>query len=247
MKKYYSMEVNQEDTVVYIFGNITAYPWREKDRDAYSIVKELAEIETKHISVHINSYGGDVSEGLAIYNTLRNHKASVTTYCDGFACSAASVIFMAGDRRVMNEASLLLIHNPSTYGYGDANVMEKCAEDLRKITKASLAAYMTNVNITEDELKQKMDVETWITADEAVADGFATEIVAGVKEGITQSAMTVIRNRLLNAGEIKRDGNIDVDMLAEKIAEKLKNEKVHDDSTGFSAFFNSKKEIKNEN
>lgn len=241
MKKYYSMEVNKEDTDVYIFGNITAHPWREKERDAYSIVKELAEIETKHISVHINSCGGDVSEGLAIYNTLRNHKASVTTYCDGFACSAASVIFMAGDRRVMNEASLLLIHNPSTYGYGDANAMEKCAEDLRKITKASLAAYMTNVNITEDELKQKMDVETWITADEAVVDGFATEIMTEVKEGITQSAMNVIQNRLLNEGEIKTAEIIDVDMLAEKIAEKLKNEKVHDDRTEFSSFFNSKK------
>ena len=109
-----------------------------------------------------------MAEGLAIYNTLKNSKMKVTTYCDGFACSAASVIFMAGDERIMNEASLLMIHNAWSYGYGNANELRKQADDLDKITKASINAYMSRVSITEEELKQKMDEESWITAEEAV-------------------------------------------------------------------------------
>ena len=107
MPKYYCLEVSQEAADLYIFGDITARPWDEKDKDAYGIVKELQALETDKVNVHINSYGGDVSEGLAIYNVLKNSKAKVTTYCDGFACSAASVIFMAGEDRVMNSASLV--------------------------------------------------------------------------------------------------------------------------------------------
>ena len=82
-------------------------------------------MDTDEIEVHINSNGGAVSEGLAIYNVLKNSKAKVTTYCDGFACSPASVIFMAGDERVMNGASLLMIHDAWTYGQGNAAELRK--------------------------------------------------------------------------------------------------------------------------
>lgn len=136
--KYYALEKKDSKAELYIFGTITAYPWREKDKDAYGIVKELSELDTDEIEVHINSSGGAVSEGLAIYNVLKNSKAKVTTYCDGFACSAASVVFMAGDERVMNGASLLMIHNAWTYGQGNAAELRKQADDLDTITQASV-------------------------------------------------------------------------------------------------------------
>lgn len=103
-KKYYSLESKNDVADLYIFGDITSWPWLESDVSASGIVNELQSLDVKEINVHINSYGGEVAEGLAIYNTLKNSDMKVTTICDGFACSAASVIFMAGDERIINEA-----------------------------------------------------------------------------------------------------------------------------------------------
>ena len=259
MKKYYSLETSGDEADLYIFGDITDWPWYEKDKDAYTIVKELQSLEANQVNVHINSYGGDVSEGLAIYNVLKNSKAKVTTYCDGFACSAASVVFMAGDERIMNSASLLMIHNAWTYGYGNAEELRKQAEDLDKITQASVNAYMSRVTITEDELKEKMNAETWLTAEEALRDGFATKILEEDEAGINQSAFRVIREKLLATTIEAREGaaletaiELDADELAEKVAEKIKPllEKTGQQaqgkeiSTGWGAFFSGKGEKK---
>ena len=97
--KYYSLATNGKEADVYIFGDITSWEWFDNDVSSYTLSKELQELDKdiETINVHINSYGGEVAEGLAIHNLLKNHKAKVRTYCDGFACSIASVIFMAGD------------------------------------------------------------------------------------------------------------------------------------------------------
>lgn len=196
--KYYALEQKDKKASLYIFGSISSYPWREKDKDAYGIVKELSELDAEEIEVHINSTGGSVAEGLAIYNVLKNSDMKITTYVDGFACSAASVIFMAGDERVMNEASLLMIHNAWTYGQGDANEFRRQADDLDIITQASVKAYMRHVSITEDELKGMMDNETWLSAEDAKEKGFATKVLEENTEEANQSAMQSIRDRLLN-------------------------------------------------
>ena len=196
--KYYALEQKEKKASLYIFGSISSYPWREKDKDAYGIVKEISELDAEEIEVHINSTGGSVAEGLAIYNVLKNSNMKITTYVDGFACSAASVIFMAGDERVMNEASLLMIHNAWTYGQGDANAFRRQADDLDIITQASIKAYMRHVSITEDELKGMMDNETWLSADDAKEKGFATKVLEENTEEANQSAMQSIRDRLLN-------------------------------------------------
>lgn len=253
--KYYSLETSGDSADLYIFGDITSWPWDEKDKDAYSIVKELTGLTASSINVHINSYGGDVAEGLAIYNTLKNSSKKVTTYCDGFACSSASVIFMAGEERLMNEASLLMIHNAWTYASGDANAFRKQADDLDKITQGSVKAYMEKVNISEEELKALMDQETWVTAEEAVNWGFATGTVNFKEDGMNQSAMKSIRDRILGNTDTSglleartADVVIDVEEIAEKVAEKVtvllkRTEKSMkpEDSTGFGAFFNSRK------
>jgi ATP-dependent Clp protease protease subunit len=114
---------------------------------------------------------------LAIYNALRRHKAKIKTFCDGFAASIASVIFMAGDERIMSNASLLFIHNAWTYASGNANDLRKQAEDLDTITQASVNAYMNHVSITEEELKVLLDGESWIAPQDALLMGFATSII----------------------------------------------------------------------
>ncbi len=179
MKKYYSLVKENNEANITIYGDITSWEWYESDVSSYTLSKELASLgdEIDTINVYINSYGGEVAEGLAIYNALKRHKAKVKTYCDGFACSIASVIFMAGDERIMSNASLLLIHNAWTWGSGNANDFRKQADDLDTITQASVNAYMSHVNITEEELKEMLDNESWVTPKDALEKGFASSII----------------------------------------------------------------------
>ncbi len=244
--KYYALEKTEKKASLYIFGSISSYPWREKDKDAYGIVKELSELEVDEIDVHINSTGGAVAEGLAIYNVLKNSNMKVTTYCDGFACSAASVVFMAGDERIMNEASLLMIHNAWTYGEGNAAELRKQAEDLDKITKTSVKSYMRHVNISEEELKEMMDEETWITAEDAKKMGFATKVLEEKVEEANQSAMQLIKQKLLNAPAQMEAVKIEVPTakeIAQEVVQQLKEtEQQPQEKSAWSTFFNSKKE-----
>ena len=253
MSKYYQLTENEDVADLYIFGDISAYgQWGDDDpdRSAYNIVNELKEIQASNVNVHINSYGGDVSEGLAIYNTLKSLNKNVTTICDGFACSAASVVFCAGDKRVMSDSSLLMIHNAWTYAQGNSEVLRKTAEDLDIITQASVNAYKLTANISEEEIKNLMDNESWITAESAVEMGFATDIVNKKEDGVNQSAFDLIKGKLLAEPEQKgKEPNWE--KLAEKVAEKVKallpeekeeEEKVHEDVeqqqlSGWEAFF----------
>lgn len=177
MKKYYSLLQGENEASINIYGDITSWEWLESDVSSYTLSKELEGLDVNTIHVYINSYGGEVAEGLAIYNALKRHKAKIKTYCDGFAASVASVIFMAGDERIMSNASLLFIHNAWTHTAGNANELRKQAEDLETITQASINTYMEHINITEEELKEMLDAETWIAPQNALEMGFATAII----------------------------------------------------------------------
>ena len=118
-----------------------------------------------------------MAEALAIYTALKRHSASVHTYCDGFACSAATIIFCAGDVRTMGSIALLMIHNCMSYlGYANSSEMRKAADDNDKINQSSVEAYKAVANISEDEIKAMMEAEAWLTAEECLKYGFATEI-----------------------------------------------------------------------
>lgn len=179
-KKFYSLTQSGSTADLDIYGDITSWAWPELGEVSATMLSQKlaalpADVET--INVHISSYGGEVKEGLAIYNALKNHPAQVRTICDGFACSIASVIFMAGDERVMNEASLLMIHNAWTWAEGNAAELRKQADDLEKITQASVNAYMAHSSLSEDEVKALLDAETWLLPSEALEYGFATSIM----------------------------------------------------------------------
>jgi len=194
-KRYYSLAVEDREADIFVYGDITSWGCLESDVSSYTLAKEIEGLDVDVINVYINSYGGEVAEGLAIYNQLRRHKAKVKTYCDGFACSAASVVFMAGDERIMSNASLLMIHNAWMYTAGDPNQLRKDAEELEKITEASINAYMSRVNITEEKLKEMMDAETWITPADALEMGFATSIVDG---GVSKNASQSVKKQLMS-------------------------------------------------
>jgi len=179
LKKYYALETKGKEANIYIYGDIVSWEWFESDVSSYTLAKEIENLpkDIEVINVFINSYGGEVAEGLAIYNALRRHKAKVKTYCDGFACSAASVVFMAGDERIMSSASLLMIHNTWMYVTGNADELRKQADDLEKINQAAIEAYLAHISITGEALKKLLDDETWLLPAEALEMGFATTIV----------------------------------------------------------------------
>lgn len=196
---YYN--ICQQDRIadVYIYGDITHYPFAPNgDVSAYNLAQEIAALDVDTINVCINSIGGNVSEGLAIYSALCRHPAKIITHCDGFACSAASVIFMAGDERLMSDVGLLMIHEASVMASGNAAELQKAAEDLAKITDTAAAAYRSRVNISDDELEDLLAAESWLTPREAVAMGFATGIESwGENAGVAMSAQGRIAELVL--------------------------------------------------
>ena len=175
--KYYQFIKNENSTDLYIYGDITSQPYFEGEISASTIIEELNNIDSDELNVYISSYGGECKEGLAIYSALKRHKAKVTTYCDGFACSIASVIFMAGDERIMDKGSLLMIHNAWSSMQGNAEELRKQADTLDIITQSSINAYMEHLNISEKELKKLLDEETWLDCYKSLEMGFATKIV----------------------------------------------------------------------
>ena len=176
-KQYFQLVTAGNVAELNIYGDITSWPWLESDVSAHNLSAQLAGLQNvSQINVNINSYGGEVAEGLAIYNALKRHPAKVVTYCDGFACSIASVIFMAGDERIMCNPSFLMIHDAWSCVAGNADELRKQADDLEKITSASINAYMAHCNLTEEELRAKMKAESWLTHTEAVEMGFATGV-----------------------------------------------------------------------
>lgn len=139
---------------------------------------ELAKYpDARDIHVYINSYGGSVFEGTAIYNQLRRHPAQVTVHIDGFACSIASVIAMAGDRVIMPRNAMMMIHNAYLYAVGNAAELRKAADDLDAINRGNRQAYLqkSGGKLSEEELCEMLDAETWLTAEDCIRLGLADE------------------------------------------------------------------------
>lgn len=221
-KNYFSLVQNGDVATINIYGDITSWAWEELGEvSAYTLSKQLDSLtNVNQIEVYINSYGGEVAEGLAIYNALKRKgkQAKVKTYCDGFACSIASVIFMAGSERVMSNASLLMIHNAWTIGQGNADELRKLADDMDIITSASVEAYKERSTLSEKKIKALMSAETWITPKDAVKWGFATEIEEEKAENVSQSVKQKLFDIVMKA-ENAEDDEEDEDLVDDENSE----------------------------
>lgn len=155
---------------IYIYADIAWWGVTAED-----FVRELTDLNVDAIDVRINSPGGDVWDGVAIYNALRTHRAEVTTYVDGLAASAASVIFMAGDRRVARRGTRVMIHEAAGMVMGNATVMREYADLLDAIGEDIARTYLARAGGTLESWWAAMQAETWYSATEAVAIGLATE------------------------------------------------------------------------
>lgn len=158
---------------VFLYGTVGGY------YDGFSlrtIQNALKEIDSDEIELHINSYGGDLFEGIAIKNLLRSRDEKITIYIDGIAASAASIVAMAGNEIIMPSDSQLMIHNPWTVAFGNAKELHKVADDLEKMQSSLEKTYIDRFVGTEDELRKLLDEETYLTAEECVVFGLADKI-----------------------------------------------------------------------
>lgn len=174
---------------LYIYGDVESdgYDWWNdevirSETSANTFRETLAQHpNVSQINIYINSYGGSVFEGTAIYNQLKRHPAHKTVYVDGFACSIASVIAMAGDEVVMPRNTMMMIHNMWMGAVGNAAQLRKAADDLDVINAAGRQAYLEKAGekLDEAQLTAMMDAETWLTAqqclDMGLADRFADQ------------------------------------------------------------------------
>jgi len=163
------------------------------------------------IHIYVNSYGGDVKEGIGIYNLLLRSKAYKTAYIDGFACSIASVIPMACDKVIMGANTLMMIHNASMGAWGTAAALRKAAEDLDVINSAAIKSYLLKAGDKLDEktLQPLLDTETWLTAEQCVGYGLADEIAQ--KQDPAQTAtqrLEQARAAAMKAAELLHSPNV---------------------------------------
>lgn len=168
---------------IFIYGDVqsdTRDWWTGQVIESETSAKHFRDELAKHpnvqqINLYINSYGGSVFEGTAIYNQLKRHPAHKTVYIDGFACSVASVIAMAGDEIVMPKNALMMIHNAWMCACGNAAELRKAADDLDTINAAGRGAYLEKAGDKLDEatLVSMMDGETWLNAEQCIRYGFA--------------------------------------------------------------------------
>lgn len=144
--------------------------------DAKEFVKDLAGVKAATIRLRMNSPGGNVFDGIAIYNALKSHPASVHVQVDGLAASIASIIAMAGDSIHMAKNAFLMIHNAWALAIGDSEEMRKMADVLDKIDTTMVKTYVERTGSNQRDVRRMMSEETWMTADEAKEHGFADSV-----------------------------------------------------------------------
>lgn len=148
---------------------------------AAAVSDALAKIKGR-ATIRINSPGGSADEGVAIYNLLRRHDGGVDTHNEALAASAASIIFLAGDKRTMERGSKLMIHRAHTIAIGNTSEMAKMSEVLAMYDKELAAIYGEYMDASPDEIMGMMDAETWMDGEVAVANGLATDMAATVRK-----------------------------------------------------------------
>lgn len=175
MRKYFSIEQAGREAHLYIFGDIVAYRYGDDEVSAFSFQQELSQVDADLIHVHIDSYGGSVSEGWAIYNTLKKHPAKIVTHAEGFVASAALYPFMAGDQRIMSSVSALFFHQVIMGCRGNADDLRAAADQAEKLNDIGIVAF-TDAGITQELVLQLEKADTWVSPVEALNYGFATAI-----------------------------------------------------------------------
>ncbi|HBE9240472.1 TPA: Clp protease ClpP [Clostridioides difficile] len=163
----------KDNAELYFYGDIVSSwlgAWDDTDQYPESIKKFLDNVKGKDLDIYINSGGGSVFAGMAIYNMLKRHKGFKTVYIDGLAASIASVIALAGDKVIIPSNAYFMIHKPWCNVYGNSNELREQAEILDKIEEGIINVYSENLSldVNIEDIKNMLNNETWLTGEEAI-------------------------------------------------------------------------------
>ena len=176
-EKWYNIQNKAGETAdIYIFDEIGTYGVTAQD-----FISEIKGLKDMPINLRINSLGGDVFDGMAMYNVIKRREAKTTVYIEGIAASIATIIALGADEVIMAENSLFMIHNAWGGTSGEAKDMRKTAETLDKITSELTDIYVKKTGLSYDALAEMMDEETWLNAQEAFDLGFVDTISDSIK------------------------------------------------------------------
>tara|TARA_R100000951_G_scaffold90032_2_gene78190 strand:- start:9921 stop:10736 length:816 start_codon:yes stop_codon:yes gene_type:complete len=191
MQTWYNLKTINNATSIDILDEIGL--WGVNASDFINDVKNAGDVS--EINISINSPGGNVFDGLAIYNYLKSHKAKVNVDVLALAASAASVIAMAGDNVTMPEDAFLMIHAPYTASVGNADEMRKTAEVLDKIQDTLVNIYETKTGLDRELISEMVATETWISGSDSVEMGFANKVteqaIAALAKGFEKNFKAV--------------------------------------------------------
>lgn len=177
MKRWFTITAKSEtEAEICIYDEIGL--WGITARD---FLDEFKAVGSRKIKLRINSPGGAITDGLAIYNRLREHKPGVEVIIDGIAASMASVIAMVGAPVKIADNAFVMIHNPNGLCAGDAEDMREVADVLDKMKSSLVTAYVRKTGLAASKIEDLMDKETWFSAQEAKDMGFADEVTEGVE------------------------------------------------------------------
>lgn len=199
-KQFFAIQQLDRGADIYIFGDIVSYPWTELgEASGMSIVNQIKNLDVDEIRVHIDSYGGSVSEGWAIYNALRQHPAKIVAYGDGFVASAALFPFLAGDERIASSLSAYYFHQVMVSASGYASDLRAAADEAEKMTEIGINAFVERTGMDADHVLQLMQAESWMTPAQALDCGLATSITSDGALPIAQDAKRAVMQRVLQA------------------------------------------------
>jgi ATP-dependent Clp endopeptidase proteolytic subunit ClpP len=198
---------------VYLFDEIGLY-----GVTAQGFINDIKDYKNQPINLHINCVGGDVFEGMAIYNVLKKRTQKTTVYIEGIAASMGSIIALAGDEVIMSENSLYMIHNAWGGTMGEANEMRRYADILEKLSNESADIYVKKTGLSLEEVKEMMDEETWLNAEEALEFGFIDTISDAVK---VAAKIDVSKFKNITSDKVKQ--TLNTNLKKSKMTEDLKN------------------------
>ncbi len=221
-KNWYNISGKASDGIVdiYIFDEIGAY-----GLNAQSFIDEIKPFKNSALNIHINCVGGDVFDGMAIYNVIKKRTAETTVYREGWPAVLGAVLALAADNVGMGGNSLFMIHNAWGGAMGEAKEMKKTAKLLDKISGEIADIYVKKTNLPYNKVQEMMDEETWLNADEAYELGFIDSISDAIKVAAKY--------------DVSKFKNITNEEVSNKLSVNLKNKKMTDE---LKAWFNGKVE-----
>lgn len=191
-------EAGAKETVLTLSGTIQKRYWSDDKYIDARLIRDQLDSVKNDITIRLNSPGGDVFQGVEIYNYLKDHPSHITVEVMGEACSAATFICAGADEVVMNTGTIFMIHNAITGLWGNKNDLKRAVEMMETIDDSILSIYEERTGQSREQLQLWMDNETFFTADEAVQYGFATSVKSKATENETDAHLTAEFKSMVN-------------------------------------------------